>query len=91
MMYDYGGWQMEISLTFMMMVYKIISMSINYKDGSPEIAQNPNKFWKLKPHDEAYKVTHTPSLLEVLSYIYSCCGCLLGPWFEFKDYLDFIN
>ena len=32
-----------------------------------------------------------PSVLELLSYVYFCCGCIAGPFFEYSDYIRYIE
>ena len=32
-----------------------------------------------------------PSILELVSYTYSFSGCIMGPFFEFSDYIRFIE
>jgi lysophospholipid acyltransferase len=32
-----------------------------------------------------------PSALEMLSYVYFCSGCIVGPFFEFSDYKMYIE
>lgn len=32
-----------------------------------------------------------PSLLEFLSYVFYSGGCLMGPFFEYSDYINFIE
>ena len=32
-----------------------------------------------------------PHLLDIFSYSFASSGCLFGPVFEYRDYIDFIN
>jgi len=32
-----------------------------------------------------------PSLIEYFSYVYFVGGCICGPWFEFSDYIRFVE
>jgi lysophospholipid acyltransferase len=67
---------------------KLASVSICYKDGDPSIKDPESSL-----HNREFKlrIIKTPSLIEFSSYCFSCIGCLCGPVFEYKEFIDFIN
>jgi lysophospholipid acyltransferase len=51
-----------------------------------------NTLWLSKGDDVIYRrITEKPTLLEVFSFIFFYPSCLIGPSFEFKDYLEFLR
>lgn len=36
-------------------------------------------------------MTRLPNVLELLSYVFFCSGCIVGPFFEFADYINYIE
>lgn len=45
----------------------------------------------LRPYQESRKLVNMPSLLEWLSYIFASGNLLAGPFFELRDYCDYIE
>jgi lysophospholipid acyltransferase len=82
MIYDYGGWTMDITTILMMVVCKLISFAFCYSDGekieslSPIVAKNAIKEF---------------CILDYFSYIYFYPTCIMGPFFEFSDYISFVK
>lgn len=36
------------------------------------------------------KVIHLPNLFEFASFVHFSTGCVIGPYLEYKDYIDWI-
>lgn len=83
MIVDYGGWTMDVSLIMMMTITKFTSFAFCYSDGNKD-EQKLTKF-TLK-----YSVKEF-TLLEYFGYIYFYPTCIMGPFFEFSDFRNFIN
>lgn len=83
----------------MMNLTKISAVSINYRDGTvpkekreAELkTRKQTNFFKLILGEREYLIEEVPSFYDYLGYIYPCCGTIAGPFFEFKDYVNFIN
>lgn len=43
----------------------------------------------LSPEQKYYRITKTPSFMELFGFSYCFCGCLSGPQFSFQRYLRF--
>lgn len=83
MYYDYGGWSMDITTIYMMSVCKFTAFAYCYADGGREESS-------LLPRYKIYAVK-SYTVLEYASYIFFYSTCIMGPFFEFKDYKDFIH
>jgi D-alanyl-lipoteichoic acid acyltransferase DltB (MBOAT superfamily) len=46
---------------------------------------------KLLIGEKEYLVEKLPSFYEYMGYMYYCGGTIAGPFFEYKDYTNFIN
>ena len=51
----------------------------------------PERKKDLLEEQEVRKLIHKPTLLEILSYISYPASNIWGPFFEFRDYIDFIE
>mmetsp|Transcript_5677 Transcript_5677/g.7255 ORF Transcript_5677/g.7255 Transcript_5677/m.7255 type:complete len:88 (-) Transcript_5677:74-337(-) len=67
----------------MLLITKMTALSINFKDAGCK----PDT---LKRREAEYSVKEMPNLVDYLGYMYFCGGPLMGPFFEYKDYTDFI-
>jgi hypothetical protein len=56
-----------------------------YDEGKEKIC-NP-----LQIGEKEYLVEKLPSFYEYMGYMYYCGGTIAGPFFEYKDYTNFIN
>ncbi|KAA6421295.1 MAG: membrane bound O-acyl transferase family [Trebouxia sp. A1-2] len=74
---DFTGAQMVLTL-------KMISAAVCYHDGLMPAQE-------LTPYQEARKLVAMPSPLEWLSYIFASGNLLAGPFFELRDYRDYIQ
>jgi MBOAT, membrane-bound O-acyltransferase family len=84
MVTNYGGWDMDITTYTMILTAKLSALSFCYKDGG-------EKEETLLPEQKERKVVELPSVLELLSYVFFCSGCIVGPFFEFSDYKMYIE
>ena len=75
---------MDVTTYTMMLTAKLSSVAFCYRDGG-------KKDEELLPEEREKKIVQIPSVMEMLSYSYFCCGCLVGPFFEYKDYINFIE
>ena len=46
---------------------------------------------ELRPYQESMKLHLMPSLLEFFSYVFAAGNLLAGPFFEFRDYIEYIE
>lgn len=79
-----GGYVMDITTILMLNVCKFTNFAFNVVDGykSPE---------RLSAYQNKYKIPVIPSFFEYFSYIYFFGSSIMGPAFEFVDYIDYIN
>jgi lysophospholipid acyltransferase len=94
---DYGGWSMDISLLYMTLVPKWSAYAYNYQDGayiegktSVEIITQKETISKDK-RDQLTLSVKNIDLLCFMSYIHGLPTCLIGPFNEYDDYINFIN
>lgn len=84
MIMNYGGFDFEVSTYTMLLVCKLSSLAFCYRDGGYHERY-------LTPDQHKWRVNELPSVLEMASYTFYCCGCALGIFFEFSDYKRFIE
>lgn len=84
MMTNFGGWDLDITTYTMILTAKLSALGFCYKDGG-------EKEENLLPEQKERKVVKMPSPLEIFSYVFFCCGCLCGPFYEYSDYINFIE
>jgi len=65
----------------MLLVVKLWGLAWAYRDGGM-------KDEDLTPDQIQRKVVNFPSLLEYSSFVFASCGCCVGPFFEFSDYVN---
>ena len=86
MIVDFGGWAIDdISTIFMVAVAKYSSFCFSYADGGKDIKDIFNN------HHKEKRIEEMPSLLEYFSYIYFYPTSIIGPFIEFKDFINFID
>ena len=83
--YDYGGWSIDCSTFLMPLVSRLSSLGYCYYDGIEERKND------LLEEQESRKLIRKPTLIEILSYVSFPASNLCGPFFEFRDYIDFIE
>lgn len=81
---NFGGWDMDITTYTMILTAKLSAMAYCYGDGA-------KKDEDLLPEQIERKITKLPSPLEVASYVFFCSACIVGPFFEFSDYVMYIE
>lgn len=84
MLFDYGGYHMEVTTHTMLEMTKLWGLSWAMRDG---IMQNS----KLSEEQIARKVVHMPTLLEYAGFVHLSTGCMVGPYLEFADYKNWIE
>lgn len=84
---DYMGWSMDASSIQMLATVKFISLAFCYQDGET-IRTSTNK---VTPEQRQCLVERLPSLLEYYSFICFYPAFLIGPAFEYADYLRFVE
>ena len=72
----------------MFIVLRLSSVAFCYRDGNDDIKDPQNE---LTPHQLEHRVFKTPTIIEMLSYSSGINGCVAGPFYEYKDYIDLIN
>jgi len=99
MIYYDGFWGADITAVMMVNLCKISAIAINYRDGAvPEEKRGTElktskdffKCWLILGERE-YLIEKLPSFYDYMGYMYYCGGTIAGPFFEYKDYLYFIN
>jgi lysophospholipid acyltransferase len=84
MIKNFGGYDMDITTFTMVLTAKLSALAYCYKDGG-------EKDEKLLPEQKDKKVIDLPNVLELLSYVYFPCACIVGPFFEYADYKMYIE
>lgn len=81
---NFGGWDMDITTYTMVLTAKLSSLGFCYKDGMLKDSE-------LTKDQIERKLVDAPSIFELFSYTFFCCGCLIGPFFEFADFINFME
>lgn len=84
MVTNFGGWDMDITTYTMILTAKLSAIAFCYRDGGEKESD-------LLPEQKERMVTKLPSVLEMLSYVYFCSACICGPFFEYADYIQYIE
>ncbi|CAN8062997.1 unnamed protein product [Agarophyton chilense] len=77
---DYLGWTLDWTLVAMVTTQKIMGLAYNVQDGVDPDAT---------PKQKLRSVSKIPSLLEFLSFILFPANVVIGPAFEYSDYVAF--
>ena len=86
MFFDFGGWAIDdISTIYMVNVAKYSSFAFSYDDGGKDIKEIKSE------HLKKERIVEMPSLLDYASYIYFYPTSIVGPFVEYKDYMNFIE
>ena len=81
----YGEWTADDTTSlYMMTICKFSSMAFSYEDGEKNDSEIKNKHWK------KYKIKEMPTFLEVMTYTFYFPSAIMGPYFEFMDFKNFI-
>ena len=82
---NFGGWDMDITTYTMILTAKLSALAFCYKDGGVKEDKD------LLPEQIERRVKKLPSVLEMASYVYFCSACICGPFFEYSDYVQYIE
>jgi lysophospholipid acyltransferase len=80
---DFGGYNMDVRTYTMLLMIKLWGLTFAYKDGGEPIEN-------LTKDQIERRVVNLPNPLQYFSYVFFCCGCLMGPFFEFNDFINWI-
>lgn len=83
--YDYGGYTLDITGPLMINVQRMSSLACSLADGR---AKDQSKLSSLR---KQHAVKKNPSLLELLSYVFSFHNTICGPFAFYNDYKSFIE
>mmetsp|Transcript_8660 Transcript_8660/g.36105 ORF Transcript_8660/g.36105 Transcript_8660/m.36105 type:complete len:500 (-) Transcript_8660:29-1528(-) len=84
---DYLGWTVDFTTTQMVITLKMIALGCNAQDGHTKDKSSLSSRQK----SLALGPGELPSLLEYYSYMHFWCTVLPGPFFEYKQYISFID
>jgi hypothetical protein len=84
MLTNFGGWDMDITTYTMILTAKLSALSFCYRDGG-------EKDEHLLKEQIERKVVKMPSPLEMMSYVFFCGACICGPFYEYSDYINYIE
>jgi len=86
MIEDFGGWNIDdISTLYMVAIAKFSSVCFSYSDGNKDPKDIKND------HIRSTMIIEMPSLLEYASYVFFYPTTLIGPFIEYKDFINFID
>ena len=76
----------EIGYTYYIVILcnKLSTLGFCYKDETKDSSH-------LDKHGMRWKIDKVPSIYELISFSCYPGGCIVGPYFEFKDYINFIE
>jgi hypothetical protein len=83
----------------MMNLCKISAVAINYRDGAVSVEKRDTelKSSKIKKlqwiiiGEREFLIEKIPSFYDYMGYMYHCGGTISGPFFEYKDFINFIH
>ena len=82
MIYNFGEWGGEVTSFTMNLVCRLISLGFWYRDA---IHQGKGGI----PNDKS--INKLPSFFQVWSYTFNAPSCVAGPFFEYKDFEDWME
>lgn len=85
MIYDYGGYVLDISGPLMIGVQKVTSLGFNLYDGKGRKQDD------LSQEQSRYAVRKNPTLLEYFSYLLTFQTLMCGPLVYYVDFIEFIT
>ena len=93
---DYMSEKFDFLRTQMVITMKLTSFAYNYFDGTYDhdkvFSTDPaRKHAKIFAQRREFAITELPSLLEFFGYVYCFPCALVGPAFEYNDYIKAIN
>jgi len=98
MYYYYGFWGAEITQAMMTNLTKVSAICINFRDGAVPKSSRETYLKSRKMiyfgkgiGEREHLLEELPSFYDFLGYMYYCGGTIAGPFFEYKDYINFIE
>jgi lysophospholipid acyltransferase len=88
LLFEYDSWSIEISVIFMMVMCKFSGFAYAYQDyymHSNNLLTIP-----LTETQKKYMIENNFSIFEFFSYVYFVSSSIVGPFIEYKDFLNFI-
>lgn len=86
MIVDYGGWMIDdISTIYMVDLTKYVAFAFSYDDGKKDLKDIKSEYHK------KCRIEKMPSFLEYISYIYFYPTTIIGPFINYKDFINFIE
>mmetsp|Transcript_39240 Transcript_39240/g.37652 ORF Transcript_39240/g.37652 Transcript_39240/m.37652 type:complete len:359 (+) Transcript_39240:283-1359(+) len=85
MLSAYGDWKIDITRPSMFITLRLISVGFCYKDGDLDFKKAEEE---LSEREKYHRIVETPSLLEFMAYSLTSAGALIGPYFEYRDFID---
>jgi len=76
---------MDVTTIIMPLVARLSSLGYCYRDGMIENSD------KLSDEQKERKIEKLPSFMELFSYCSYPGGCIIGPFFEYADYINFVE
>jgi len=77
--------QMDFTGCEMVLVLKLVSIAVSTQD------YHSKKKEELTPFQATHAIAQVPNPLEFFSYVFSLGNLLAGPYFEFRNYKEFIE
>lgn len=84
---DWMGWKMDATGVQMLMTCKLSLLAYAYQDA--EVIKTDEN--KVPPEQKKVLIQKLPNLIEYYSYVCFYPSFSVGPSFEFKEYIDFVN
>lgn len=84
MIYDYGGYTLDVTGPLMISTQRLTSLAYNIADGQTGASGLSSDMKRLA-------VRKFPTLLEFFSYVFCFHGIMCGPFCFYKDYVNFID
>jgi len=98
MIYYDGFWGADVTCVMMLNLCKVSAIAINYRDGGVEKSKREEQLKKSKITSALlflgeieYLVEELPSFYDYMGFMYFCGCTIAGPFFEYKDFINFIN
>ena len=80
----YGCWEMNVTTYTMILMTKLWGFAWACKDGYTH-KQN------LTESQKKYCIEYLPTFMEYMGFLSFAPGCLVGPFMEYKDYIDYME
>jgi len=92
MVYYSGTSGLTLCMSLMFHYCKNTSLACNIKDYEAiKKAKKDDSEPDLKPREKVFAVEKRPNVFDYISYMYFCGSAVCGPWFEYKDLMDFFK